>query len=68
MLGPRREDALAGPALCLGGRGTADRAEGGLVDASDLTGLYRVASFLGLGIALIGIGYLYQRILFRVRA
>ncbi|MBL8710045.1 MAG: DUF2339 domain-containing protein, partial [Rhodospirillaceae bacterium] len=37
----------------------------GLVDASDLTGLYRVASFLGLGVALIGIGYLYQRILFR---
>ena len=40
----------------------------GLVDASDLTGLYRVASFLGLGIALIGIGYLYQRILFKVKA
>ncbi|MBI2254812.1 MAG: DUF2339 domain-containing protein [Proteobacteria bacterium] len=40
----------------------------GLVDASDLTGLYRVASFLGLGVALIGIGYLYQRILFRVKA
>jgi uncharacterized membrane protein len=39
----------------------------GLVDASDLTGLYRVASFLGLGIALIGIGYLYQRILFRTK-
>ncbi len=40
----------------------------GLVDASDVTGLYRVASFLGLGIALIGIGYLYQRILFKVKA
>ncbi|WP_374655847.1 DUF2339 domain-containing protein [Dongia sp.] len=37
----------------------------GLADASDLTGLYRVASFLGLGVALIGIGYLYQRILFK---
>ena len=37
----------------------------GLIDASDLTGLYRVASFLGLGVALIGIGWLYQRILFR---
>jgi uncharacterized membrane protein len=36
-----------------------------LVDASDLTGLYRVASFLGLGLSLIGIGYLYQRLLFR---
>ena len=40
----------------------------GLIDASDLTGLYRVASFLGLGVALIGIGYLYQRILFRTQA
>jgi uncharacterized membrane protein len=38
-----------------------------LVDASDLTGLYRVASFLGLGLSLIGIGYLYQRLLFRRR-
>jgi uncharacterized membrane protein len=31
------------------------------VDAGDLTGLYRVASFLGLGIVLVGFGYLYQR-------
>ncbi len=31
------------------------------VDAADLTGLYRVASFLGLGIVLVGFGYLYQR-------
>jgi uncharacterized membrane protein len=38
-----------------------------LVDASDLTGLYRVASFLGLGLTLIGIGYLYQRLLFKPR-
>jgi uncharacterized membrane protein len=38
-----------------------------LVDASDLTGLFRVASFLGLGLSLIGIGYLYQRLLFRRR-
>jgi uncharacterized membrane protein len=36
-----------------------------LIDASDLTGLYRVASFLGLGLSLIGIGWLYQRLLFR---
>jgi uncharacterized membrane protein len=34
-----------------------------LVDMGDLTGLYRVASFLGLGLVLIGIGYLYQRFL-----
>jgi uncharacterized membrane protein len=39
----------------------------GLVDASDLTGLYRVASFLGLGVALIGIGLFYQRVVFRRR-
>ncbi len=39
----------------------------GLIDAADLTGLYRVASFLGLGVALITIGYLYQRILFRTK-
>jgi uncharacterized membrane protein len=31
---------------------------------SELTGLYRVASFLGLGLFLIGIGYLYQRFVF----
>jgi len=31
-----------------------------LIDMSALAGLYRVASFLGLGLALVGIGYLYQ--------
>jgi len=31
---------------------------------SDLTGLYRVASFLLLGLSLIGIGWLYQRFVF----
>jgi uncharacterized membrane protein len=35
-----------------------------LVDMSELTGLYRVASFLGLGLILVGIGYLYQRFVF----
>lgn len=40
----------------------------GLIDASDLTGLYRVASFLGLGIALIGIGLFYQRVVFKKMA
>ena len=34
-----------------------------LFDAAALTGLYRVASFFGLGLCLIGIGYLYQRFL-----
>jgi uncharacterized membrane protein len=32
-----------------------------LYDTSDLTGLFRVASFLGLGLTLIGIGYIYRR-------
>ena len=36
-----------------------------LYDMSDLTGLFRVASFLGLGLTLIGIGYVYQRFVFR---
>ncbi|MDH3691331.1 MAG: DUF2339 domain-containing protein [Gammaproteobacteria bacterium] len=33
-----------------------------LVDMSDLEGLLRVASFMGLGLALLGISYLHQRI------
>lgn len=32
-----------------------------LFDMGDLKGLYRVASFLGLGLSLVGIGYLYQK-------
>lgn len=36
-----------------------------LVDASGLTGLYRVASFLGLGVTLLGLGWLYQRYVLR---
>ncbi|MCC6673096.1 MAG: DUF2339 domain-containing protein [Planctomycetes bacterium] len=36
-----------------------------LVDASALTGLYRVFSFLGLGAALLGLGLVYQRFVFR---
>jgi len=36
-----------------------------LFDMSDLTGLLRAASFLGLGLSLVGIGYLYQRFVFR---
>lgn len=35
-----------------------------LIDTADLTGLYRVASFLGLGLSLIAIGYVYQRFVF----
>lgn len=32
-----------------------------LVDMSNLEGLYRIASFVGLGLCLVGIGWLYQR-------
>jgi uncharacterized membrane protein len=39
-----------------------------LVDAAGLTGLYRVASFLGLGLCLIVLGYLYQRFVLLGRA
>ena len=35
-----------------------------LFDMAALEGLYRVASFLGLGLSLVGIGYLYQRFVF----
>jgi len=34
-----------------------------LSDMSDLEGMYRVASFLGLGLSLVGTGWLYQRLL-----
>lgn len=37
-----------------------------LVDASGLTGLYRVASFLGLGLVLLALGYLYQRFVLKL--
>jgi len=33
-----------------------------LIDMDDLTGLWRAASFLGLGLCLIGVGYAYQRL------
>ena len=36
-----------------------------LYDMSDLTGLYRVASFVGLGLTLIAIGHVYRRFVFR---
>jgi uncharacterized membrane protein len=35
-----------------------------LSDMAALGGLYRVASFLGLGLFLVGIGYVYQRYVF----
>jgi len=35
-----------------------------LSDMNGLSGLWRVASFLGLGLSLVGIGYVYQRFLY----
>jgi len=38
------------------------------VDMDALTGVWRALSFIGLGLVLVGIGYLYQRLLFPRRA
>jgi uncharacterized membrane protein len=35
-----------------------------LVDMADLAGVWRALSFIGLGLVLVGIGFLYQRLLF----
>jgi uncharacterized membrane protein len=35
-----------------------------LVDMAGLTGIFRALSFIGLGVVLVGIGLLYQRLLF----
>ena len=39
-----------------------------VIDMSALTGVYRALSFMGLGLVLVAIGWLYQKILFRRRA
>jgi uncharacterized membrane protein len=39
-----------------------------LYDLASLTGIWRAFSFIGLGLVLVGIGYLYQRLLFRPAA
>lgn len=36
-----------------------------LLDMSSLAGLWRVASYFGLGISLVGIGYVYQQFMYR---
>jgi uncharacterized membrane protein len=38
-----------------------------MIDMSALTGVYRALSFIGLGLVLVTIGWLYQKILFRKR-
>ena len=39
-----------------------------VVDMADLAGIWRALSFIGLGLVLVGIGILYQRLLFPPRA
>jgi uncharacterized membrane protein len=39
-----------------------------VIDMAALTGLWRVASFLGLGLALLALGWLYQRFVLARRA
>jgi len=39
-----------------------------LIDMAGLTGIYRAFSFIGLGLVLVGIGWLYQRLLFPRRS
>ena len=39
-----------------------------LVDTAGLTGVWRALSFIGLGVVLVGIGLLYQRLLFPRRS
>jgi uncharacterized membrane protein len=36
-----------------------------VIDMSTLTGAYRALSFMGLGLVLVAIGWLYQKVLFR---
>jgi uncharacterized membrane protein len=38
------------------------------IDTANLTGIWRALSLIGLGIPLVGIGYLYQRLLYPRRA
>ena len=37
------------------------------IDMAGLTGVFRALSFIGLGLVLVAIGWLYQRILFAKR-
>jgi uncharacterized membrane protein len=38
-----------------------------IIDMAGLTGVFRALSFIGLGLVLVGIGWLYQRLLFPAR-
>ena len=66
-LNPRRDETIIARAL----RSASPTATPNLriVTLADrmggLTGVWRALSFIGLGLVLVGIGYLYQRLLFR---
>jgi uncharacterized membrane protein len=70
--GPRRACAFAGGAEAGARLASAvvialTIAKAFLIDISTLTGVYRAPSFICLGLVLVAIGWLYQRILFRRR-
>jgi uncharacterized membrane protein len=35
-----------------------------IIDTASIAGIYRALSVIGLGVVLLGIGFLYQRVLF----
>jgi uncharacterized membrane protein len=35
-----------------------------IIDTASISGIYRALSVIGLGVVLLGIGFLYQRLLF----
>jgi uncharacterized membrane protein len=35
-----------------------------IIDTASISGIYRALSVIGLGVVLLGIGFLYQRVLF----
>jgi len=40
-----------------------------IIDTASISGIYRALSVIGLGVVLLGIGWLYQRLLYpRTRA
>jgi hypothetical protein len=58
---------IATGAACFGGGRYPDDRQGLPIRPGAVQGVYRAFSFIGLGIVLIGIGLLYQRLLFPPR-
>ena len=56
---------IAAGAACVGGGGHArPSSRCSCIDLAGVQGIYRALSFIGLGLVLMGIGWLYQRLLF----